>query len=728
MELIVRQVIRRHWLPRFVCTVGIVLTACCEAAEPTRYYSIKMQDKLIGSAEVDQHDLVQDGQELTRLRSKTSLKVALLGNERNTLLEFETLVQPSTGRLVRYRMTDTTNELVRHVESDFENETARTWNYRDGQPRGEPVATELPPGTVILGSNNFGHWQLMMDAAKQHVAGDKATLNVFLPDAGEVETFEWVRGTIQETVIAEVTRRCVTWTLPKANLVALVDADSGQFLRLEVPAQQTVIELADANVLKLAQKTQAEELLARHFVQSNVLFDDFMKVRFIKAKLDVTVIGSGVAMETSALNTAMQQFDGEKQDDRITGQVVVRTTPFNPSGSPEFPSQGIDPELESWLQPSAFIESDQPAIRAQAAELTTGAKTRWDAVRKIGDWVHREIAYVIAETPSAELALEKRRGDCGPHSTLMVAMLQASRIPARLVGGLVFTPSFGGSFGQHAWVEVHMGDAGWIAVDPTTGEFESMSATHIKLFEGLGGVIPALVDVVEFEPANASPTGDKFAKPKPLPWELNKTHTFRYTQGEKELGIESFTIKSVEKDGVSAYEMKAKASLKINLLTSITTDTTMVVADNAKPISFSQNLAALLQKVTIACTFEEGLVKQDISGTTNLSREIKLPAGAYCFDNNLMGSWALICSQLELKAGESLQIKTFHPSTMQIIPLTFTPQAPAPIQIGNEQVICFECDVAPIKNTFWISQDGRFVRAKQGDLVIEWVPSVTEER
>jgi hypothetical protein len=94
----------------------------------------------------------------------------------------------------------------------------------------------------------------------------------------------------------------------------------------------------------------------------------------------------------------------------------------------------------------------------------------------------------------------------------------------------------------------------------------------------------------------------------------------------------------------------------------------------------------------------------------------------------LMGSWALICSQLELKAGESLQIKTFHPSTMQIIPLTFTPQAPAPIQIGNEQVICFECDVAPIKNTFWISQDGRFVRAKQGDLVIEWVPSVTEER
>ena len=32
---------------------------------------------------------------------------------------------------------------------------------------------------------------------------------------------------------------------------------------------------------------------------------------------------------------------------------------------------------------------------------------------------------------------EKRKGDCGPHSTLMVALLRAAGIPARLVGGLV---------------------------------------------------------------------------------------------------------------------------------------------------------------------------------------------------------------------------------------------------------------------------------------------------
>ena len=41
------------------------------------------------------------------------------------------------------------------------------------------------------------------------------------------------------------------------------------------------------------------------------------------------------------------------------------------------------------------------------------------------------------------------------------------------------------------------------------------------------------------------------------------------------------------------------------------------------------------------------------------------------------------------------------------------------IEIGGKEVVCFECEVSPIKNTFWISQDGRFVRAKQGNLVIE---------
>ncbi len=108
-----------------------------------------------------------------------------------------------------------------------------------------------------------------------------------------------------------------------------------------------------------------------------------------------------------------------------------------------------------------------------------------------------------------------------------------------------------------------------------------------------------------------------------------------------------------------------------------------------------------------------------ISGSQNLTREIHLPEGVYCFDNNLMGCWVLICSQLRLEPEKPLSIRTFHPSSLQIIPLTITPKPPVDIEIAGKKVECFECDVAPIKNTFWITRDGRFVRASQGELVIE---------
>src|SRR5262249_9054336 len=157
----------------------------------------------------------------------------------------------------------------------------------------------------------------------------------------------------------------------------------------------------------------------------------------------------------------------------------------------------------------------------------------WEATLRIARWVHQEVRYTIADTPSARLALEKRAGDCGPHSTLTVALLRAAGIPARLVGGLMYSPSFGGSFGQHAWVEVHMGPDGWVTLDPTTGEYEQAGATHIKLFGGLGVVVPQSIKVVTFQPPNRVLNVTSPGKAKPLPWKLDRKYTFKFTQEEK---------------------------------------------------------------------------------------------------------------------------------------------------------------------------------------------------
>jgi len=488
---------------------------------------------------------------------------------------------------------------------------------------------------------------------------------------------------------------------------------------LDLPGQQTTIELADENVVKQVQKSQAEEVLARHFAQSNVVFDEYLNVSKMNAEIDVNVIGTGIAADQSVLTTTMQGFEGTKKTEHIVGTVNVTSILYDGNYSPPFPTETNQPEFITWLEPSEYIESDDPSVVGKSEQLTEGVTKRWDAVTKIGHWVYEEIAYTIADTPSARLALETKKGDCGPHSTLMVAMLRAQGIPARLVGGLVYTPTFGGSFGQHAWVEVHMGEAGWLAVDPTTGEFQRMSATHIKLFEGLGGVVPKSVKVTAFEPPNRTTEPFEPPRAKPMPWTLGKEYAFNYKQGDKELGNETVVIEKIKHDGQEAYELKSDIMLSIKDDTSLKSSATLVVAPSALPLQFERDLKVASQEVKIECSFKDNVVSEKISGTTNLSKEIKLPAGAYCFDNNLIGCWVLICSQLTLEPDTSVNIKTFHPSSLQIIPLTITAKAIDSIKIGGKELECFVCEVLPIKNTFWISRNGQFVRARQGELVIE---------
>src|SRR5262249_28048025 len=163
----------------------------------------------------------------------------------------------------------------------------------------------------------------------------------------------------------------------------------------------------------------------------------------------------------------------------------------------------------------------------------------------------------------ARLALETRKGDCGPHSTLTVALLRAVGIPARLVGGLLYAPMFGGCFAQHAWCEVHMGQDGWVALDPTTGEHGKLCATHIKMFEGMGGVVPKEVHVVAFQPPNRPASITKPAEAKPLPWNLGERYVFRFRQGDAEIGTEAFTITKIKRDDNDAYEMKSDLNLKV---------------------------------------------------------------------------------------------------------------------------------------------------------------------
>ena len=203
----------------------LLATLNATGADKTKYYSIRMDDKLIGYAEISSQTLTREGKQLILLKSATTLKMALMGTQRNILLDSETLLDAETHRPVSYRLTNTTNEVVSHIDSDFAERIVRTWSYRKGDERGDPVETELPEGGVaILGNNNFAHWQLVLAKAAHGEADGKAKFAVYVPDVQQMEHLEFDRQDSAELVIAGEKRQAVSWHLEKAQMELAADA------------------------------------------------------------------------------------------------------------------------------------------------------------------------------------------------------------------------------------------------------------------------------------------------------------------------------------------------------------------------------------------------------------------------------------------------------------------------------------------------------------------------
>jgi hypothetical protein len=705
-----------------VVTLCTVLTVTASFATEEFYYSFELDGKPIGFAEVSIDDVTWNEQKLQRHRSSTTLKFAMLGTTKTTIRRSTTLVDPATGAPVYFELTQDINGAVTHVESKFEEECVQSWQWQKGGPKGDPKVIPITRASRILGSNNFAHWNLFTKAASRDAVDGKIGFSVFLPDVGQTQEFRLVRGNAQDVTINGVSRSCDVWSLQGAGIELFVDSQSGQLIKMDVPAQRTTITLADEGVVEATQKGAAQEILTRHFVQSNIAFDDFKKVRMLKAKIDVNVIGSGPANALSVLKTQMQQFDGEKQEAQIIGTVTVRSRAYDAVDTIPFPSENSAPaEMSQWLNPEPLIESDDPAIVSLATELTEGASDRWQAVLRIAQWVNKEIRYAIADSPSARMALERKKGDCGPHSTLTVAMLRAVGIPARLVGGLLYTPSFGGTFGQHAWVEVFLEDDGWIAMDPTTGEHEVLSATHIKLFEGMGGVIPKNIEVVAYEPPNRELALLEPPSLKQLSWKLDQEYTYTYVQNGQKIGTQPFRIARTKVNENDGYSVDSTLDITARG-TRVQSQTRLVVQPNAMPISFHRVFEVKGTKVIRKGDFEQDSVHMKITGPVNVDREIKTKPGTYCFDNNLIPSFSMICSQFDLKENTKVEIGTFHPTSMTLIALSFQIKERRKIKVGEKHVECFECFVEPIKNTFWITPDRRLVKVEAPGLVIDLHP------
>jgi len=122
-----------------------------------------------------------------------------------------------------------------------------------------------------------------------------------------------------------------------------------------------------------------------------------------------------------------------------------------------------DVDLVRYVRPSRYCESDRilPTAYAEFPELR-GA----DLVQGVRDWVALELSYVSGSsrfTDGAVDTLLARRGVCRDYAHLVIALLRARDIPARLAS--VYAPGLS-PMDFHAVVEAWV-EGSWLLLDAT---------------------------------------------------------------------------------------------------------------------------------------------------------------------------------------------------------------------------------------------------------------------
>jgi hypothetical protein len=221
------------------------------------------------------------------------------------------------------------------------------------------------------------------------------------------------------------------------------------------------------------------ELEAKDLSGSRAVAVDLIAQSSIKPDKPITNPdkAASVILKLSGIDLANFPLVGSGRQKLSDDQLEITREEVNHLSSIRLPVE--DRLLNSFTQPTPFLQSDHPRIRTLAREIIGGEKDARQAALRLKDWVYREIAKeATVSIPSALEVLQSKRGDCNEHTVLFNALARAVGIPAKTVVGVVHLR---GAFYYHAWSEVWLGQ--WVSLDSVLNQFPA-DPTHIKFLEG----------------------------------------------------------------------------------------------------------------------------------------------------------------------------------------------------------------------------------------------------
>lgn len=154
-----------------------------------------------------------------------------------------------------------------------------------------------------------------------------------------------------------------------------------------------------------------------------------------------------------------------------------------------------DPDYIRYTSPSSRVESDDPRFVELAMTIIGTSADPYNQAKKIHQWVWTNINGNIDVPETAITTFEARKGACGGHSFLYIALLRSLGIPARNIGGItdrgLNTFQSGiwngeeNTIATHIWTEIYFPNYGWVQSDSTSiDEFLGYSNKRVILFRG----------------------------------------------------------------------------------------------------------------------------------------------------------------------------------------------------------------------------------------------------
>ncbi|MFP4458280.1 MAG: transglutaminase-like domain-containing protein [Candidatus Zixiibacteriota bacterium] len=398
---------------------------------------------------------------------------------------------------IDYHLELSLNDKSREMFCSFAADSVGVRIIQEGEPK--TTSFFLNPDTYIIDSSVFDHFFII--AKILNLKKSSTEFAIYMPQVFQKGFLNVISGSELDYKGHDAQRLQFKFMGNSAN--AIIDKNTRKVLNFEIPSEEISLHATDELDTLQLKKAEYSEVYGEmtKFAKSNVTFEHPYLVEEMEANVSVPISFDKKNQNEPKIyvDTWNQKFKGDIENNTISGEFKIEAKRFKSKKAMDYPYTDFLDDLSQYFMATSSYPTGDTAISKTAIRIAGENGNSWEAAKSIVDYVADSIEYVIEENGTRR-GFIKKEGNALTQAQIAVTMLRSLGIPARLVGGIIYTSKH---FSTHHWAEVLVDKKTWLPIDPSTGEAEFFSAVHITLWEGLAKVDGSLgkfdVEVLDYE-------------------------------------------------------------------------------------------------------------------------------------------------------------------------------------------------------------------------------------